>query len=708
MMKDSSGLYSSPVLIGTVSSSASSGSLSAIIPGGLDNNSTYHFRINSTDPPLVGAIYLPLSSVVTCIETGNIDLSGMPFCGGRPIEIPVIVNGPALVPGNIFIAQLSGPLGVFNLPIPLGGALADSNCTIQGQLPVNLPPGNQYRIRIRSSSPVLFSAPHPVPIEIHHPNLGLDFSVGQNILSPPYNALFTNTSSGSGLDYFWFFGDGNFEHNNALTVAHQYGFSGTYAVALYAIDSITGCRDTLYAPFDSSKTVYCTSGSVNCQLNPVISPTGSGGVINACAGSTVTLSCNAVNGANYQWNLNGVPLGGETQPSLSTGIPGFYSVTISDSLCFEVSNTVQLTFNQAAVPVPTITQTNNLLPCNGGSATLTASAGYSSYLWSNGETTSSITVSTSGAYTVTGFTGAQGCFAVSDTVFLNGSAVSAPPICVVTIDTSGIHNVVVWEKPVTTAIDSFIVYREDGQQGIYNRIGAVDYDSLSEFLDITSDSQMRSYRYKIAARDTCGGVSLPSAFHKTMHLQVSPGQGIARNLSWTHYEGITFPTYEISRRAFQNPFTFLQSLPSTNNTFTDLAPPNGANSWYYVEIILPQACTSTRAARNRSASNATGNLTVFVPDTANPLKVEEIRLADFEISPNPCVDRFHIRMPSLSGSERAFYQIEDLRGRVVVAETEIKVRDTEVMLNEASGVYIVRLRAGSRTESRRLVITGRR
>ncbi|MEY4109973.1 MAG: hypothetical protein RLZZ46_327, partial [Bacteroidota bacterium] len=708
MFRDSLGQYSSPVSLNIISSSTSSGSLSAIIPAGLENYSNYHFRINSTDPPLIGAVFQPLSSIVTCIETGNIDLSGMPLCGSAEISIPVIVNGPALVPGNIFTAQLSNPSGVFNLPILLGGILADSNATILAQLPVALPVSNQYRIRIRSTNPVLFSEPHPTPIETHQPDLGLDFSVTQNVISPPYNALFTNNNPNADLNYVWFFGDGNFEANNSITVAHQYGFSGNYPIALFAIDSASGCRDTLFDPLDSNRVVFCTSGSINCQLNPVIFPSGTAGIINACAGSTVTLTCNATNGASYQWNLNGVPLGGETQPSITTGIPGFYSVTLTDSLCFEVSNTVQITFNQAAVPVPTITQNNTILPCNGGSATLTASAGYNSYLWSNGETTPSITVSTSGAYTVTGYSGTQGCFATSDTVFLNGSAVSSPPICVVTVDTSGNHNIVVWEKPVTTAIDSFIVYREDGQQGIYNRIGAVHYDSLSEYLDLTSNSNARAYRYKIAAKDTCGGISLPSAFHKTMHLQVSPGQGIARNLSWTHYEGITFPTYEISRSAFQNPFTFLQSLPSTNNTFTDLAPPNGANAWYYVEIILPQTCTSARAARNRSASNASGNLTVFVPDTANPLKIEEVKLEGFEISPNPFVDRFHIRIPTISGSERTYYQIDDLRGRVVVAETEIKTSDTEVLLNEAAGVYILRLRAGERIESRKLVLTGNR
>src|SRR5205823_34383 len=53
--------------------------------------------------------------------------------------------------------------------------------------------------------------------------------------------------------------------------------------------------------------------------------------------------------------------------------------------------------------------------CQGGSVTLAAQPGYSSYLWSNGATTSSIAVSTPGSYSVT-VTNAAGCSATSNPV----------------------------------------------------------------------------------------------------------------------------------------------------------------------------------------------------------------------------------------------------------------------------------------------------
>lgn len=66
------------------------------------------------------------------------------------------------------------------------------------------------------------------------------------------------------------------------------------------------------------------------------------------------------------------------------------------------------------------TITNNIIPgpyafCTAGSVTLNAPAGYTSYLWSNGATTSSIIVSTTGNYNVK-VTNAAGCTNLSPTI----------------------------------------------------------------------------------------------------------------------------------------------------------------------------------------------------------------------------------------------------------------------------------------------------
>lgn len=69
-------------------------------------------------------------------------------------------------------------------------------------------------------------------------------------------------------------------------------------------------------------------------------------------------------------------------------------------------NTVPV--NYAPTGTLTISASGSTTFCQGGSVTLTASAGFTSYLWSNGATTQSITVTQGGTYWVKGFN-TRGC-----------------------------------------------------------------------------------------------------------------------------------------------------------------------------------------------------------------------------------------------------------------------------------------------------------
>jgi hypothetical protein len=80
-----------------------------------------------------------------------------------------------------------------------------------------------------------------------------------------------------------------------------------------------------------------------------------------------------------------------------------------------------------------------------------------------------------------------------------------------------------WEKPVSAEIDSFYVYREITQNN-YQRIGAVPYEDDGRYHDFDANPNETSYRYRIAALDTCGVESSLSPFHNSIHLQ-SLGNG---------------------------------------------------------------------------------------------------------------------------------------------------------------------------------------
>ncbi len=90
---------------------------------------------------------------------------------------------------------------------------------------------------------------------------------------------------------------------------------------------------------------------------------------------------------------------------------GPYSGTINHTSTGATLRQVSVSGTGTSCSAPTITAGGPTTFCSGGSVTLTSSSG-ASYLWSTSETTSSITVSHSGSYTVT-VTDGSGCTATS-------------------------------------------------------------------------------------------------------------------------------------------------------------------------------------------------------------------------------------------------------------------------------------------------------
>ena len=120
----------------------------------------------------------------------------------------------------------------------------------------------------------------------------------------------------------------------------------------------------------------------------------------------------ASGGISYLWSNGSTTNSITISPTATTT----YNVTVTDDKGCTANTSEAVNVNP--LPTPTITGVNEL--CFGESTSLAASGG-SSYVWSNGSTTSSITVSptTTTTYSVT-VTDDKGCIAsTSETVIVN-------------------------------------------------------------------------------------------------------------------------------------------------------------------------------------------------------------------------------------------------------------------------------------------------
>jgi hypothetical protein len=213
-------------------------------------------------------------------------------------------------------------------------------------------------------------------------------------------------------------------------------YHGTYS--LTATPTITGESGTFNSPsglsIDANGVIdknastagtysveYTTTGSCPITVTNSITITaldnatfayGSSAYCDNVTDPTPTKSATGIFSSSTGLNINTST--GEVDLDASTA--GTYVVGFVTSGSCPNSSIQTLTINAA----PTVAISGTLSYCAGSNTTLTATAGLSSYLWSSGETTQSITA-TAGSYTVTG-TDSNGCSNTSSSVTVTETA----------------------------------------------------------------------------------------------------------------------------------------------------------------------------------------------------------------------------------------------------------------------------------------------
>ena len=270
-----------------------------------------------------------------------------------------------------------------------------------------------------------------------------------------------------------------------------------------------------------------------------------------------------------------------------------------------------------------------------------------------------------------------------------------PEICLVTVDTASNHNVIVWEKPFVAGIEEYHLFRESNISGIYSQIGVQNYNNLSAYVDLGSNSEQQPYRYTLSIHDTCGFDSPQSNFHQTVHLMISAGMSGAWNLSWNDYLGFSFSTYNLYRGNSPGTMTLLASLSSNVNSYSDLAPPSGT-VYYMIEVVKPIPCNPSYQAKSvySSISNVANTASIGIEQTDNPGLI---------IYPNPVDEILSIEYRALTANDPLDIEVYTIQGQLVMQMALIQPRISIDLSSVSQGVYVLKLVGANINLVRRLV-----
>jgi PKD repeat protein len=157
------------------------------------------------------------------------------------------------------------------------------------------------------------------------------------------NVSFSNTSTNA-TSYLWNFGDPNSGAANTSTATNPYHYfanSGNYKIQL----TVTNCQGS----HTYTQTVQiCNAFVVEAEAQ---------GYNEVCVGQTRTIKTTA-GFVTYQWLLNNVPIDGAIGSTYPAGVPGHYTVAVTDSNgCTGISNVVPII--QVGPPSSAFTHQNN-------------------------------------------------------------------------------------------------------------------------------------------------------------------------------------------------------------------------------------------------------------------------------------------------------------------------------------------------------------
>ncbi len=417
------------------------------------------------------------------------------------------------------------------------------------------------------------------------------------------------------------------------------------------------------------------------------------------------VNLSVVNGTppfEYNWSS------GQSSQDLESLLAGIYSVTVTDANSCSAS-LQGIEVKEPAMIDVNITANKAIPLCQGETVTLDAGENFSTYLWSTGALTRTITVDTSGQYYV---------LAKNDTTFGHDTidvVVQYPyagdEICLVTIDKNTLKNMVVYNRTANKGTEGYIVYREGQVINKYDSLTSLDFDSLGIYVDKSSVPETRRYRYKIATVDTWGNISSKSSYHWPLFLQFNMGK-----LTWQEYEieggnSINFETYIIYRGVDSTLLEPIDTLPASESVYTDNDKMAQSNIFFYrIEGLMTNECDPGTLGKKSNAGPFSRSLSNLED---NRQQVSGIKIGgekqSLSVYPNPYKDKTSIVYQLNEISEVKVFVYNLLGTKLVEIVNEVQVpgryeyKFSAKELGYPSGIYLLEFESNGKTSLSKLV-----
>jgi hypothetical protein len=409
-------------------------------------------------------------------------------------------------------------------------------------------------------------------------------------------------------------------------------------------------------------------------------------------------------GYTYQWSSNA---GGGFASSVSNVSAGIYTVTVSDvNFCFTTEilslsnpgNTIGIVLDSVLSSNCTATPAGSLYMTTAGNAQPL------SHYWSNGGTTEDLTNAIPGSYSLM-VTDTNQCVNSEELAIPSELAGYRPEICLVTVDDTIERNLVIWNKEYGRGIAKYRIYRQTSLQNFYLRVAEVPFDSLSIFKDSIANVDIRSWRYKISAVDSCGFETPKSDFQKTIHLVTRPDTANNKvELFWDYYDGLPFSKYYILREDIAG-YTVIDSVLSNVLSYTDLNPPS-IGVGYRIDAIVSQPCNPTLRI-----AGGNDNIYATIVKTRSNVKnnrvaglVKHKQMNDWKVFPVPAQQEIFVELSD--NKKGAIVELSNLMGQLIDTDN-MNVGDKRIRMDVSKlkpGIYFVRLKTEDGVSVQRAVI----